>query len=158
VDRTASARADGDATGSRRRSARRSSAARSDAVSCLITSLVFTLGPTEFFSRLNPNVLIAAFRAQVDAVRTAYVLFAESPVAVLGAGWSAVSVMSYVANGIRIFIALAMLVTFIFRRWIAWFLSLVWRRVIEDKKGAFTLLFGGIGGIAGAVKEVLSHF
>jgi hypothetical protein len=62
------------------------------------------------------------------------------------------------ANAIRLLIALGTLLSFIFRKWIARVVSLVWRRILEDKKGAFTLFLGGLGGVAGAIKEIASHF
>ena len=63
--------------------------------------------------------------------------------------------VSYVSNGIRIGIALAMVVAFTFRRWLSLSVDLVWRRLIESKLPAFTLLFTGVGAIGGAIKGLL---
>jgi hypothetical protein len=65
--------------------------------------------------------------------------------------------MDYLASLFRMAVALGSLSLFVFRKWIASLCSLVWRRIIEDKKGTFTLILGGIGGIAGIVKEIAGH-
>jgi hypothetical protein len=66
--------------------------------------------------------------------------------------------VSYASNAIRMVIALAMLLVFVFRRWISSFANLVWRRLIENKLPAFTLILSGVGAIAGAVKGLLDIF
>jgi hypothetical protein len=66
--------------------------------------------------------------------------------------------MTYFANALRLVIAAATLLTFVFRKWIIAFASLVWRRVAEEeRKGTFTLLLGGVGGIGGALTELAKH-
>jgi hypothetical protein len=65
--------------------------------------------------------------------------------------------VSLVANALRFLIAIALLVSFLFREWIGRVVSLVWVRVLEDRRGAFTLVLGGIGALAGTVREIAGH-
>jgi hypothetical protein len=61
-------------------------------------------------------------------------------------------------SSLRVAFALGVLLTFFFRRVIVRFVSLLWRRVIEDGRGACTLIVGGVAAVVTLLKEVLAHF
>jgi len=67
-------------------------------------------------------------------------------------------VLSYLANALRLSIALILFGAFVFREWLGRTVSTLWARVVEGDKPAFTVILGGIGGMAGVLKEVLKHF
>ncbi len=66
--------------------------------------------------------------------------------------------VSLFANCMRLFISMFVLIAVVFGRWLRPMLSLIWRRLIEDQKGIFTLVLGALGALAGILREVASHF
>jgi hypothetical protein len=64
---------------------------------------------------------------------------------------------AYVANVLRLLLAVVFLGSFIVRPFLMNPLSLLWRRVVESDKPIFTLVFGGIGGFATAINELMKH-
>ena len=62
------------------------------------------------------------------------------------------------ANFARLLVSISIFIAVAFGRCLRPAASLLWRRIIEDQKGAFTLIFGGIGALASAIKEIVSHF
>jgi uncharacterized membrane protein YsdA (DUF1294 family) len=65
--------------------------------------------------------------------------------------------MSDFANALRILVALVLIAAFVLQEWLSRFLSTLWARIYEDDKGAFTLVGGGIGAVAGLLKALLNH-
>jgi hypothetical protein len=66
------------------------------------------------------------------------------------------SIMGAIATTWRIIVALTYLAAFLIGQWLSHFASTLWRRICEDNDGVFTLVFGGLGVVAGGVKDLLS--
>lgn len=72
-------------------------------------------------------------------------------------GMIEITLFGLLGNGIRIVFGLVLLVGYIGREWIGRLFSLVWARLVESEKPVFTLLLGGIGGIASLLSALLSQ-
>lgn len=66
--------------------------------------------------------------------------------------------VSLFANCMRLFISILVLTIVVLGRWLRPTLSLIWRRLIEDQKGIFTLVLGALGALAGILREVANRF
>lgn len=84
------------------------------------------------------------FVGNIGALCTSYVIF------------GVVGLMGAIATTWRIVVALTYLAAFLIREWLSRLASTLWRRVCEDNDGAFTLVLGGLGAVAGGVKALLS--
>jgi hypothetical protein len=67
--------------------------------------------------------------------------------------------LAYIANAVRLATSFGILITFIFKRWIARLVDLIWRRLVEHNLGIFTLIgigFGALGSLIAAIAKLLS--
>jgi hypothetical protein len=67
------------------------------------------------------------------------------------------SIISYGVNTVRLAIGFALFSSYVFHNCVSHIISLLWRRVLEDQRGVFTLTLGSIGALAGVLKEVLKN-
>jgi hypothetical protein len=67
------------------------------------------------------------------------------------------SSLGYLANFSRLLLSLFFLMFALTKPFLMSPVSLVWRRILESEKPIFTLVLGGIGGIATAGSELLKH-
>jgi hypothetical protein len=55
----------------------------------------------------------------------------------------------------RIVTALTLIIAFVLREWLSHFVKNIWEKIYEDNEGAFTLIFGGLGAVAGGIKALM---
>jgi hypothetical protein len=70
--------------------------------------------------------------------------------------YEANAAMGYLAYSLRIVFGLVLLTASVLREWLSRFVSRLWALIYESNDGAFTLIFGGVGAVAGFLKWLLS--
>jgi hypothetical protein len=112
----------------------------------------FVLSPWSVAKQIGSQLDIHYWLARLPTGRIAY---SDSVFAEMYVGVATQILVSAFANAIRVVFALALLLSFLGRRWIGPIFSTVWARLVETEKPVFTIVFGAGGAFATAIKELM---